>query len=113
MAEPTADNLSAVWQAMAAVGVFVGGVIAALIGARKKSDPADDAATLRAKLGMELLRRDLEQVFAAHREAMETRFRMFEASIHEKIDGLSEERRSVVNTLDERLRELEMGRRQR
>jgi hypothetical protein len=109
MAEPTGDNLSLFWQAAAAAGVFVGGVVAALFGTRRKGDPAGDdtTAALRAQLNMQLLRRDLEEVFAAHRLAMENRLRQFEDSIHGKIDGLSEERRSAVSALETRLSKVE------
>lgn len=117
MAEPTAgDSLSAVWQGIAAFGLLIGGIIAAFIGVRKKSAPddgADSNSRLQAKLDNELLRRDLEQVFRVHREAVEERLRRFEEGIHEKLDGLSEERRRETRDLDKRVRDLETGRHQR
>lgn len=112
MAEPTGD--SAFWTAIGAAGVFLGSVIAAIFGARKKAEPAvaDEATTelaeLRAKLGLQEIRRDLEDIFRAHREAIDTHLRSFETAIHTKIDGLSEERRSDVADLEKRLRRVEL-----
>lgn len=119
MADHTSDGLSAIWQGVIAFGLFIGGVIAGLVGRQAKDSEAEN---LRFKLEKELLRRDLETVFTAQRIATDQRMREIESdldrsiraielSIHEKIDSLSVERRHDVRSLDERVRDIEIGRR--
>lgn len=111
MAEPGGSGLDILWQGLTAAGVFVGGVIAALLGFRKKNDAtADQSAGLRSQLALAEMRRDLVEAFQAHREAMEERMRDFEGGMHDKVDALSEERRRSIRELEERVRDLEVRR---
>lgn len=118
MAEPTSDSISVLQQvlaAAAAAGVFVGGVVATFFSARKKNEPtADETAELRARVAKDELRRELEHVIegilSAARIANETRFSQFEVGFYKKIDDLTKERRESFQGLDDRVRDLEMGR---
>lgn len=113
MTDPGFDKLPEIIQWGLTAGAMIAGTLAFLFGRKNRPTNTDEVSLreldrLQQESILNVLRRDLEDVIRATREAHENRFSLLEKEVRNQFKEIDDEMHHELDALEERLRTVEL-----